>query len=167
MTTNPTKIFIKNYEPLLLKKHFLKLDEYFIKKEEIVEIVSTDGLFTIENGSIYRLKPVDKEIVVQEFDGFELIFDESYCKKEYINSQIPYDNIEIDTVRFYYGECKTGKKSFLTFVIEGMYEEHAFASLKTDKYINFTPSNFYFLLNEKFDNILVRKELNVFLSMLK
>jgi hypothetical protein len=167
MTTTPTKIFIKNYEPFLLKKHFAKLDEYLIKKEEIVEIVSTDGMFTVENGSIYRLKPVDKEIFVHEFEGFELIFDESYCKKEYINSQIPYDNIEINTVRFYYGESKKGKKSFLTFVVEGIYEEQMFTSLKTDKYINFTPSNFYFLLNEKFDNILVRKELNVFLSMLK
>jgi hypothetical protein len=168
MTTN--KIFIKDYDPLLLKKKIAKLDEYFRNKETTVEIVSPDGLFLIDNNKLWKLKPIDKNIVVHSFEGYELLFDASYFEKEVVFSQIPYEHVNIDTVKLYYGQEAIGKKSFLRFVIEGFYEnDNKIGENKPDgdKYLNFTPTNFYFLANESFDNVLIKKELNVFLSMLK
>jgi hypothetical protein len=167
-----TKIFIKNYDPLLLKKKFVKLDDYFRNKEITVELVSPEGLFIIENHKVFKLKPIDKEIVTHNFEGFELLFDSSYYERELILSHIPYDHVNIDVVKFYYGQETLGKKSFLRLVVEGLYEEdnsNKFGESKSngDKYFNFTPTNFYFLASESFDNVLVKKELNVFLSMLK
>lgn len=167
-----TKIFIKDYDPLLLKKKFVKLDNYFRNKEITVELVSPDGLFLIESNKLWKMKPVDKDIVVHNFEEFDLLFDESYFEKELVYSQIPYDHVNIDVVKFYYGQEASGKKSFLRLVIEGLYDSDNNSKigenkLHSDKYFNFTPTNFYFLVSESFDNILVKKELNVFLSMLK
>jgi hypothetical protein len=168
-----TKIFIKDYDPLLLKKKFVKLDNYFRNKEITVELVSPDGLYVIENHKVFKLKPVDNEIVTHKFEGFELLFDSSYFERELILSHIPYDHVNIDVVKMYYGQESLGKKSFLRLVVEGLYEQDNANSKigdnkqNSDKYFNFTPTNFYFLASESFDNVLVKKELNVFLSMLK
>jgi hypothetical protein len=164
-----TKIFIKDYDPLLLKKKFVKLDNYFRNKEITVELVSPEGLFVIENHKVFKLKPIDKEIVTHNFEGFELLFDASYFERELILSHIPYEHVNIDVVKFYYGQETLGKKSFLRLVVEGLYDSNKFGEniSHNDKYLNFTPTNFYFLASESFDNVLVKKELNVFLSMLK
>jgi hypothetical protein len=165
-----TKIYIKDFDAASLRKKLSKLDEYFRNQEITVELVSPDGLFTIENNKLYKLKPVDKEIVEREFEGFKLLFDNSYFEKEFIFSQVPYDHINLDVVKFYYGQDNLDKKSFLRLVVEGLYEnENKFklGEIRKDKYSNFLPTNFYFLANESFDNVLVKKELNVFLSMLK
>jgi hypothetical protein len=165
-----TKIYIKDFDTASLRKNLVKLDEYFRNQEIIVELVSPDGLFTIENNKLYKLKPVDKEIIEREFEGFTLLFDNSYFEKEFIFSHVPYDHINLDVVKFYYGQENSGKKSFLRVVVEGLYENEdkfKIVEKKKDKYANFLPTNFYFLANESFDNVLVKKELNVFLSMLK
>jgi hypothetical protein len=165
-----TKIYIKDFDAASLRKKLSKLDKYFRNQEITVELVSPDGLFTIENNKLYKLKPVDKEIVEREFEGFKLLFDNSYFEKEFIFSQVPYDHINLDVLKFYYGQDNLDKKSFLRLVVEGLYEnENKFklGEIRKDKYSNFLPTNFYFLANESFDNVLVKKELNVFLSMLK
>ena len=166
---NPTKIFVRDYKPILLKKKIKKLDEYFRKMEKYTEIVSPDGLFSIENEKMHKLKPIDKEIVAHNFDNFELLLDDSYFEREIVLSQIPYDNISLAFHRFYYSQEPIGKNSFLRFVIEGIYENDNNNKINDnkDKYLNFVPTNFYFLMNEKIDNILIKKELNVFLSILK
>jgi hypothetical protein len=170
MTT--TKIFIKDYAPLLIKKKFVKIDEYFRNKENVVEFISPEGFFILDDKKIYKLKPVDKEIVVHSFEGRELLFDASYFEKEMVLSQIPYDHVRVDVSKLYYGQESVGKKSFLKLVVEGLYESDnnstQFLDTKTGagKYVNFTPTNFYFLATENFDNILIKKELNVFLSLL-
>ena len=162
-----TKIYIKDFDIASLRKKLSKFDEYFRKQEITVELVSPEGLFTIENNKLYKLKPVDKEIVEREFEGFTLLFDNSYFEKEFVFSHVPYDHINIDVVKFYYGEETLGKKSFLKFVVEGIYDNCLQVDTSKDKYFGFLPTNFYFLANESFDNVLVKKELNVFLSMLK
>jgi hypothetical protein len=162
-----TKIYIKDFDVASLRKKLPKLDEYFRNQEITVELVSPEGLFTIESNKLYKLKPVDKEIVECNFEGFSLLFDNSYFEKEFVFSHIPYDHINIDVVKFYYGQENLGKKSFLRLVVEGMYENYLSSQNLKDKYYNFIPTNFYFLANESFDNVLVKKELNVFLSMLK
>jgi len=164
-----TKIYIKDFDTASLRKKLSKLDEYFRNQEITVELVSPEGLFTIENNKLFKLKPVDKEIVEHEFEGFTLLFDNSYFEKEFIFSHVPYDHINIDVVKFYYGQENLGKKSFLRMVVEGLYENETKIGKSDgkDKYSDFLPTNFYFLANESFDNVLVKKELNVFLSMLK
>lgn len=165
-----TKIYIKDYDPVLLRKKFSNLEAWFRNQETVVELVSPDGLFNIENNKLYKLKPVDKEIVAHDFEGYKLMFDNSHFEKELVFSQIPFDHINIEVVRFYYCQELLGKKTFLRLVIEGFYENtnSIMATSQTkDRYSNFTPTNFYFLTNESFDNVLVKKELNVFLSMLK
>ena len=164
-----TKIYIKDFDIASLRKKLSKFDEYFRKQEITVELVSPEGLFTIENNKLYKLKPVDKEIVEREFEGFTLLFDSSYFEKEFIFSHVPYEHINLDVVKFYYGQENLGKKSFLTLVVEGLYvnENLIGKTDRADKYSDFLPTNFYFLANESFDNVLVKKELNVFLSMLK
>lgn len=164
-----TKIYIKDFDIASLRKKLSKLDEYFRNQETSVELVSPEGLFTIENNKLYKLKPVDKEIVECEFEGFTLLFDNSYFEKEFIFSHVPYEHINLDVVKFYYGQENLGKKSFLRLVVEGFYENETKNGKtdRADKYSNFLPTNFYFLANESFDNVLVKKELNVFLSMLK
>ena len=162
-----TKIYIKDFDVASLRKKLTKLDEYFRNQEITVEMVSPEGLFTIENNKLFKLKPVDKEVVEQEFEGFKLLFDNSYFEKEFIFSHVPYDHINIDVVKFYYGQENLGKKSFLRLVVEGIYDNCLQIGTSRDKYSGFSPTNFYFLANESFDNVLVKKELNVFLSMLK
>jgi hypothetical protein len=162
-----TKIYIKDFDVASLRKKLGKLDEYFRNQEITVEMVSPEGLFTIENNKLFKLKPVDKEIVECEFDGFTLLFDNSYFEKEFVFSHVPYDHINIDVVKFYYGQENLGKKSFLRLVVEGFYDNCMKVDVSRDKYFGFLPTNFYFLANESFDNVLVKKELNVFLSMLK
>ena len=167
---NPTKIYLNDCKPSLLTKKFIKLDEYFRRTEKYTEILSPDGIFSIENEKMYKLKPIDKEIVTHSFENFELLLDNSYFEREIVLSQIPYDNITFAYHRFYYSQEPIGKNTFLIFVVEGVYENNNNNNKindNKDKYLNFTPTNFYFLMNEKFDNILIKKELNVFLSILK
>lgn len=165
-----TKIFIKNCDPILLKKKFFKLDEYFRSKEELLEIVSPDGLFCIDNGRMFKLKPIDKDLHSEIFEDVELLFDSSYFEREPVLSQIPYDNIIVPITKFYYSQEMNNKKTFLKMVVEGIYDkkttDSSMQTIPSEKYINFTPTNFYFLTNENFENILLKKELNVFLSML-
>jgi len=165
-----TKIYIKEFDTESLRKKLSKLDDYFRNQETTVELVSPEGLFTIENNKLYKLKPVDKEIIEHEFEGFTLLFDNSYFEKDFIFSHVPYDHINLDVVKFYYGQENLGKKSFLRLVVEGLYENEdklKIGESRNNKYFGFLPTNFYFLANESFDNVLVKKELNVFLSMLK
>uniref|UniRef100_A0A6C0D7G1 Uncharacterized protein n=1 Tax=viral metagenome TaxID=1070528 RepID=A0A6C0D7G1_9ZZZZ len=172
---NPAKIYLNDYKPSVLTKKFIKLDEYFRRTEKYTEILSPDGIFNIENEKMYKLKPIDKEIITHSFENFELLLDDSYFEREIVLSQIPYDNISFAYHRFYYSQEPIGKNTFLIFVIEGVYENNNENKINDnkdnkdnkDKYLNFTPTNFYFLMNENFDNILIKKELNVFLSILK
>jgi len=176
-----TKIYIKDLSPQILRKRFSLLDEYFLNQETNKEIISPDGLFIAEKDKLYKLNPIDQDITMQHFEGNYLLFDTSYYERELVFSQIPYEHVAVDKVKFYYGigePANKKSKSFVTFVVEGVYEKTNNSIMNTtrttittnttlskDKYTNFIPTDFYFLANESFDNILVKKELNVFLSM--
>ena len=63
--------------------------------------------------------------------------------------------------------------SKIYLIMEGIYENknknitiNTTTSNLKDKYYNFIPTNFYFLTNEDLDNMLIKKELNEFLSLL-
>ena len=154
-----TKIYIKGLNPVDVI-NINKLESYLRLEENIVEIFSPEGIFNIENGKMYKLKPIDAQIIETPFDKFVLMLDTSYYEKEQILSQIPYEHISNLVTRFYYGTTNNNihvnkNKIFLQFIVEGIHELN-----------KFVPTSFYFLLNESFDNILVKKEIGVFLSML-
>ena len=57
------KIYIDDYHPKELLKKMDKLDEYFKKQYNYIELVSpSSGLFHIENKKVYKLKAIDKPI---------------------------------------------------------------------------------------------------------
>ena len=99
-----------------------------------------------------------------------LLLDNSSIEKELVYSQIPFDHSSVNMTSFHYCE---GTDSKLYFIIEGIYENKnknitlsTTNSILKNKYYNFIPTNFYFVTNEELDNIMIKKELNEFLSML-
>jgi len=190
MSINSTKIYIKDYNLNLLKQKLYNLDKYFRNKETVIEVFSSEGFFNIDNNKLYKLTTIDKPKNICKFENYNLLFDNSYFEKENV-SQIPIDHIILNTTKFYYEYQEYVKntnkenvksssnksnnninESFLILVIEGIYENKIQNDIKDnknynkDKYCDFIPINFYFLINESFDNILIKNDLNGFLSML-
>lgn len=163
-----TKIYIKDYNLSQVTSKFSKLHDYFGGKEKNVEIISPEGCFTIERNTLYKTEPLDKECKTMVVDGFTLLIDPSTVKKERIFSQIPYDHTYLESVRLYFNSQKESfRKAFLTLVVEGHYAERKQGEKGLTMYENFVPTDLYFSTKESTDNILLIKELNVFLSILK
>ena len=167
------KIYIDNYQPKHLLKKLDMLEEHFKKQYNHIEIMSpSSGLFNIENKKVYKLKANDKPIIKMEkyYNGMNLLLDNSSIEKELVYSQIPFDHSSVNMTSFHYCE---GTDSKLYFIIEGIYENKnknitlsTTNSILKNKYYNFIPTNFYFVTNEELDNIMIKKELNEFLSLL-
>lgn len=166
------KIYIDNYNPTNIIKKLSKLEDYYKKQKQqsYIEINSPSGLFTIDDNKINKLKPIDKPIIRTCYNGIKLLLDNSFFEKELVLSQIPYEHYSTNITRFHY--C-VGLESNFYLIIECIYECSTInvntitnANKSKDKYFNFIPTNFYFLTNEDIDNILIQKELNVFLSLL-
>ena len=160
-TTMNLKIYIDQYNPANITKQILnKLNDHYKFTKTFQQLYSSSGIFLIQNNKISQKTPYDKPIRRHIFDeNIGLLLDDSYFKEEHVLSQIPYDHVIKNTTAFYY--C-LGEKSNLYMVIEGDYN----SKINTDKLCNFVPDNLYFLANEEIDNYLIKKELNVFLSML-
>ena len=162
-----TKVYIKNFNPVCLKEKIELLNKYKINEKNFIEVISPDGIFQIENNRIYKLKPVDLEVKNETFENNTLLFDKSYYEKEEVFSQIPYNNIERNITSLHYATSNTTHNTFVELIVEGIYEEVKTISNSYDKYLYFKPVHFYFMINDSLDNILIKKELNVFLSILK
>jgi hypothetical protein len=169
-----TKIYIDSYDPKKLTPTILeKLDEFFKNTKSYLQLISTSGIFNIENNKIVKLVSNDAPILDVLFENkIKLVLDNSFFEEELVLSQIPIDHYKINITTFHY--CY-GDKSKLNLVIEGHYEskidsnylqkqETNLKGLK--KYTHFVPDNFYFLANEEINNYLIKKELNGFLLML-
>jgi hypothetical protein len=168
LSRSSTKIYIKNYNPSQLTSKFSQLHDYFGGKEKNVEIVSPDGWFTIERNTLYKTEPVDKEYKTMVVAGFTLLIDPSTVKKDRVFSQIPFDHSYLEVAKFYFSsEKESFRKAFLALVVEGHYIEKTPGEKGLTMYENFVPTDLYFLTKESTDNILLIKELNVFLSILK
>ena len=167
------KIYIDNYHPKELLKKMDKLDEYFKKQYNYIELVSpSSGIFHIENKKVYKLKAIDKPIAKLDkyYKEKHLLVDNSTYEKEQVYSQMPYDHTSNNMTTFHYCD---GTDSKIYLIVEGIYENknknitiNTTTSNLKDKYYNFIPTNFYFLTNEDLDNMLIKKELNEFLSLL-
>jgi hypothetical protein len=145
-----TKIYVDSFK--LSSGSMKKLNEYLVKEEIKLILYSDEGVFSIENEKVFKLKPVDSPILREEFEGLILLFDDSHFEKESIFSQLPSEPLSQGFTRKYYSLNKT-YNTLLQLVVDER---------------NGVPFNHYFLLNDAyfFDNILVKKELNGFLSLL-
>jgi len=163
-----TKIYIDNYNPNQITPNILlKLEDLHKSTKTMVQLFSSSGIFTIQNNKIIKQIPNDKPLKKIHFDGnerkFDLIVDESFFKEEQILSQIPITHHSKLITKFYY--CQ-GEKSKLYLVIEGCFNSNIDNDLHKKKYTNFVVENVYFLVNDEIDNYLIKKEINVFLSLL-
>jgi hypothetical protein len=171
-----TKIYIKDFNPRNITKTVLEeLDKYFRVSNNYFELYSPSGIFIIEKNKIVKLLPNDAPLKYMDFENVQLILDNSYFKEEEILSQIPFHNFHKETTRFYYSQgddSKSKEKVKLQLIVEGHYENklnrvNAPVSKRKQKYTDFVVDKFYFLAKEELDNYLMKKELNVFLSLLK
>jgi hypothetical protein len=174
------KIYLNSYKPQEIVPKLKNLDNYFNKSTSHIEIISpSSGIYRIENKNIVRKIVVDKPIVSfsKFYKNSVLFLDKSYYKEEKVLSQIPFDHSVTNVSCFYYNlhSEENGKKKppRVQLVIEGSYKDnqiqlHSNSNQFNNKYFQFSPTDFYFLVNDDFDieNQFSKEELNVFLSHL-
>ena len=101
---DPVKIYIDKYYPKAILSKINELDDYFKCTTNYTRLLSSSGIFQIENNKLYKLKPIDKPIVTikkycetckggEHLQDIELLVDASLQEKETIYSQIPYEHI--------------------------------------------------------------------------
>jgi hypothetical protein len=164
------KIYVDKYSPSKLTSKFHLLEDYYKYSKSTTEIMSPEGLYEVNSKTFLKTDTQDGAIkhIPNFYNGSNLILDYSQVKKTSQLSQIPYDHISKNVTSFYY--CN-GPDSKLYLVINGEYKksgitmETKYNNLK-DRYYQFTPTDFYFLAEEDFDNFFIKQELNVFLSLL-
>lgn len=147
------KIFIKDYN-LNIKNIIHLLDKYLVNKTNYYDVFSSEGHFNILTNNIYKIEHIDKSSKIYEkySNDFCIIVDYSLINKKEVH-QIPVDSIIIPVNNFHYA---IDKKSKINLVIQ--------MSSECDE----TILDFYFEINEDVDvnNIFIKNELNVFLSLL-
>jgi len=148
------KIYIKDYKSIN-KKIFDKLEIYLYHKKEIVELFSDEGFYCIKNNKIFKKNIIDVPVKYIFFDDkIDLIIDRSYIEENEIISHIPFKHIVMKKNVYYYSTEPNNK--CLYFVIEFYHNENEELNI----------SDFYFLANGDIDDYLIKKEINVFLSVL-
>ena len=152
------RIFIQNYNLSKINSKIKQLDKYLVNTLTYYEYISLEGIFTIDKTHIHRLIHNDSTIkIIQKYVcNFTIIVD--YSKTEKIEEfQIPPDAIVLLFHHLHYSITPNSK---IKLVIEKKVNENE----NEDEVI----TDFYFELNEEHDinNIFIKKELNVFLSLL-
>ena len=158
------KLYIKNYNPLYILKKQKAIDEFYFSNKNIIEIITDDGIFYIDNKNFYKMNIITDKLLELRIKDLELLLDKSVNKNEIVH-QLPFNHINTHITKFYYA---TNSKSKIKLVVEGKYETNELIDNKSNKYTNFTPINFYFEMpNEITDfELLNNDDLNVFLSLL-
>jgi len=154
--------YINNFNIDLLDSIIKKIEDNYVSSETYIQIYAVDGVYQINDKYINKLIANDKKIEIFEkyYDNFTLIVDSSYYTKEIINCVNP-EHISTNMKRCFF---KLNKNSFLNLVIEGT--ENTNFSKKNKHDIN--PNDIYFEISNNVDinDALVKKEINVFLSLL-
>ena len=156
------KLYIKNYKVMDILKKLKLFDQYYINTKNNIEIISDEGIFYINDKKFYKMKIISDKLVELRSNDLELLLDKSVFNNESVH-HLPLNHINTDITTFYYS---INPKSKIVLVIEGKYEMDD--DKITNKYHNFTPTNFYFEVpNEKTNfELLNNDDLNVFLSLL-
>ena len=164
------KLYIKNYKPIDILKKIKLLDEYYFNTKNSIEIISDDGIFYINDKIFYKMNIILDKLVELRSNDLELLLDKSVYKNEIVH-YLPLNHIDSSITSFNYG---INSKSKIILVIEGKYDneildnENDKKKIITNKYHNFTPTNFYFEVPTEKTNfeLLNNDDLNVFLSLL-
>jgi hypothetical protein len=167
------KIYINHFNLLILNNILKSLNEYLIKSEEYIQFYSPDGIFIVDEINTFKLKPVDNDIIVLNnfYNEFTLIVDPSFFIVEKV-VQIPTEFISTRMKRDIFVSNTNKIQGEIKLVIESEILnqiENGFSFLNKNISENeFKPRDIYFELpnGTNIDNILVKEELIVFLSLL-
>jgi len=165
------RIYAEDLEPKkITREKIAKLQQYYFSKNDLIEVFSEKGMYLVENSKLWKLVMTNDKITKVLEDGVSFFIDETHIEKK-VHSQLPFDNHSIKKTIFTY------QTKNVRLVIEGYYEENRVTILNIDKldndksdiYKNFIVSDSYFELKHKnlnFNNVDVKNEINVFLSLL-
>lgn len=161
------RVYVEDMEPKkITHDKLIRLEGYFSIKKDILEIFSESGMFLVENENVFKLLPKNEKIKKYIDSGVTFIIDETKIEKQ-ICSQIPFEHVSVATTIFVYNSKN------IRLIIEGHYKKELSIAVnidKSDKYSNYVVTNFYFEpKNENLEienNIFLKNEINVFLSLL-
>jgi len=167
------KIYINHFNLLILNNILKYIDKYLIKSEEYIQLYSPDGIFVIDENNTLKLKPVDHDVIVLNnfYNEFTLIVDPSFFIVEKV-IQMPTEFISVRMKRDTFASNTNKTQGVIQLVIESEINtqtENGFSFLNKNIFENeFKPKDIYFELpnGTNIDNILVKEELIVFLSLL-
>jgi len=147
------RLYIENYNIKNISTKFSSLQDLFLNNSYKKEIYSDEGIFTVDNNSLYRITYLDGEIsrVSNYLDNLHIITDKSEEKREIVN-QLPFENFMLNLeTRNYVLNPQSKIKLVIDFII-------------TDD-TNLKPYNFYFEIPNTIDinSPLFKEDLNVFL----
>jgi len=142
-----------------MNKIILKLEKYLIKKQNIIDIYSKQGIYQINENQMHKLyvksENPHENIILKNGDdkNITLVIDDSIIEKELVN-QIPYEHVTIPLIIHKYSLNK--KNSLGPFLVVEFF---------ADNEEQLMPINYYFEYDNNDNNIPI-EDINVFLSLL-
>ena len=159
------KIFIENYRPSNLTTLIPSLKKYLVDTKQLLEIVSSEGQYYIDNSKVYKIIVSDKDAVIHKnyYKELNLLIDYSYTATIETN-QIPNHNIEFLYKYYYFALNKSSKLKFVIQTQCDITDE----TNNINNINNINPIDFYFETEGEVEinNIFFKDEINVFLSLL-
>jgi len=155
------KVYINNFNLDILNHLLETFHDKYIHSKTFIKIYSIDEIYKINENQIKKQNIIDKDIEIYKnyYNDFTLIIDKSVIKEEEVNSVHP-DHIYIKLKKCFFKIIPT---SCVQLVIEG--------SLCEEKCLNkysIHANDIYFELKDNINIMddLIKKEINVFLSLL-
>jgi hypothetical protein len=157
------KLFNKNKlntSKLLTFIHQKKMDKYLIKKENLIDVYSKNGIYLVDDNNTYKIKIKNEEVEDLVINNTEYWLDKTIIEKKIV-SQLPNEHLSVPLIKLIYS---INDKSECKLVVECVINNH---SLEPN-YDNLTPINYYFEINSFLKNDILNymQDSNVFLSML-
>ena len=163
------KIYINNLNIDILSTIMTKIKQQYITSETYIQIYANDGIYQINDKAIQKCNPVDHDIQLHDnyYENYTLIVDPSYYTLETAH-KIPLEHISTKMKKYIY---QINKQSDIRLVIEGpILEDSTTTNTNTNPASDYDikPCDLYFETPDTMDitNTLLKKEINVFLSML-
>ena len=146
------KIYINNYNIDNLSKKLKGLNKYLISKTNSIEIYSDEGIYLVDENSMYNITYLDRPIQkINYTDDIEMSIDLSTTNSIIVN-QLPSDNIILKLATYIYKICPRSKvKLIVNFTLT--------------KNMEYKPYNFYFDVSDDIDinGPIFKEDINVFL----
>ena len=156
------KFYVTNYKIGDLFGRINEFEKYYKYTKEIIYIYADEGIFTVDDGKLYRLNISDND-ECKKIGDLDFIIDSSLIEKEQVY-QLPYNHTIMKTTQFYFAPSV---KSNVKLVLEGTYNKLSSSLFPRRvgpqyKYDGFSPSNFYFEVIDK-ESGSIKDDLAIFL----